>query len=559
MTAESTSQTMANILSARTVRDVAPDVYMTPYANIADVLETHTRTQPEKLFLTYYDDVGKPLTYSYAQFSARVAQVAHFLVHDCGVQRGERVATISYNHPDTVFVYFACWLIGATVAPQNVAEDDVRIAFILRNAEARIILTRPEYMDRIKRIRQDAVNIQRVVWMDDVWHKALDSRPTTFEAKYLPDLEDEALLVYTSGTTGAPKGVQLVQYNLLVDAKGICDWQGIDGDHRLMCILPIHHVNGIVVTLVAPLYVGASVVLNRGFKASTFWQRLAEERIHIVSLVPTILQFLCEADAKIATYDLSHFRHFICGAGTLAVTLVERFEAQFGLKILHGYGLSETTCYSCFLPVDLNNDTYQYWMTSLGYPSIGVPIDPNEMAIHDPEGQEVLEGGRGEIVIRGHNVMVGYFQRPDANAETFKHGWFRSGDEGFVQRDSQGRPFFFITGRIKELINRGGVKYSPFEIEEILSSIPGVRVGLAVAFENTYYGEEVGAYVVLHEGTQLTEGHILSYCRAHMPFAKSPKVVVFGKDIPATSTGKYQRLRLKDLFTQWTEVQFKER
>lgn len=367
MTAETTSHTMANIWRARTVRHVAPDVYMMPYANIADVLETHTRTQPDKIFLTYYnDDTGKKSTYTYAQFSARVAQVAHFLVHDCGVQRGERVATIAYNHVDTVCVYFACWRIGATVAPQNVAEDDARIAFILRNTEARIIFARPEYVTRIERICHEAANIQRVVVMDAVWHKALDAKPTTLEVADLPDLEDEALLVYTSGTTGAPKGVQLIQYNLLVDAKGICDWQGIDADQRLMCILPIHHVNGIVVTLVAPLYVGASVVLNRGFKASTFWQRLADERIHIVSLVPTILQFLCEAGAKIDTYDLSHFRHFICGAGTLAVTLVERFEAQFGLTILHGYGLSETTCYSCFLPVELTKETYQYWMTHHG-------------------------------------------------------------------------------------------------------------------------------------------------------------------------------------------------
>jgi long-chain acyl-CoA synthetase len=187
-----------------------------------------------------------------------------------------------------------------------------------------------------------------------------------------------------------------------------------------------------------------------------------------------------------------------------------------------------------------------------------VPIEPNEMAIHDPQGQELADGQKGEIVIRGHNVMIGYFQRPDANAETFRHGWFRSGDEGFVRRDDAGRPFFFITGRLKELINRGGVKYSPFEIEEVLMQLQGVRVGLAVAFDNSYYGEEVGAYVVPDAGAELTEAQVLAHCRAHMPFVKAPKVVIFGTEVPVTSTGKFQRLRLKERFAQWAETQFKE-
>ena len=167
------------------------------------------------------------------------------------------------------------------------------------------------------------------------------------------------------------------------------------------------------------------------------------------------------------------------------------------------------------------------------------------------------EGERGEICIRGHNVMQGYFQRPDANTETFKFQWFRSGDEGFYLKDEQGRKFFFITGRIKELINRGGVKFSPFDIEEILLEIEGVTVGLAIAFENDYYGEEVGAYIVSVEGAELDPDEIIAYCREKMSFEKAPKVVVFGTEIPVTSTGKYQRLKLQGLFEKWKHTQFK--
>ena len=153
--------------------------------------------------------------------------------------------------------------------------------------------------------------------------------------------------------------------------------------------------------------------------------------------------------------------------------------------------------------------------------------------------------------------MKGYYKRPDANADAFEHEWFRTGDEGFFICDDVGRQFFFITGRIKELINRGGVKFSPLDIEEVLLGIDGVKVGLAIAFQNDYYGDEVGAYVVPQDGTELAPEEILSECRAQMSFEKSPKVVVFGKDVPVTSTGKFQRLKLQELFKKWEHEQFK--
>jgi long-chain acyl-CoA synthetase len=196
-------------------------------------------------------------------------------------------------------------------------------------------------------------------------------------------------------------------------------------------------------------------------------------------------------------------------------------------------------------------------MREHGFPSIGSPLPPNEMAIHDRDGNPLPEGERGEIVMRGVNVMRGYYRRPEANAETFAHGWFRSGDEGFFRKGPGEREYFFITGRIKELIIRGGVNLSPFEIDEVLNAIPGVARGLAVGFENSWYGEEVGAYVMLEPDAQLDEAAILRACREKLPFAKAPKVVLFGSDIPVTSTGKYQRGRLVPLFASYKDVQFR--
>lgn len=578
--------TLAKIDAAHVVNGISPARRMVPYRNMRHLLSTQAAVSPNKTFLIYYDAAGHREELSYAEFNARVHQTANLLHDDLGIRRGDRVATIAYNHSDTVLVYFACWLIGVTVAPQNIAEDDRRIAFILRNSEAVVCFVRPEYLERADSIINGAeadglgaANIRQIVQLGgdpvtgyEQFHELVKNQPNTYLGDNAPTLDDEALLVYTSGTTGAPKGVILTQYNLLVDAMGISQWQGITGNQRMMCVLPIHHVNGTVVTLVTPLYAGGSVVLNRQFSVSSFWWQVIEEHVNIVSVVPTLLQFLVEYGREqlaagntvfgedIHRRGLTHFRHFICGAGTLAMALTREFEDMFGLPILHGYGLSETTCYSCFLPIDLTWDAHQRWLLDHGYPSIGSPILPNEMAIFDASGsgQRLGPGERGEICIRGHNVMKHYFNRPDANAETFKFEWFRSGDEGFYLEDEHRRPFFFITGRIKELINRGGVKFSPFDIEEVLLELPGVKVGLAVAFANDYYGEEVGAYIVVEEGARFTAEEIILHCRQRMTFEKSPKVVVFGTDIPVTSTGKYQRLKLQSLFAAWSQTQFRE-
>ncbi len=578
--------TLANIRAAQTLHGVPPDRYRVPYRNLRHLLSLQSSVTPDYTYMIHYDAEGSREEFSFAQFNARVHQAAGYLYDDLGVRRGDRVATIAYNHVDTAVLYFACWLIGAAVAPQNVTEDDTRIAYILRNSESVVVFVRAEYLDRAERIVHTsadglgAPNIRQIVQMGGTpsdryphFEAEIAHRPDTFKSAPIPPtLEDEALLVYTSGTTGAPKGVVLTQYHLLVDAQAIAQWHGWTGNQRVMGVLPIHHVNGIVVTLITPLFVGGAVVLNRGYSSHHFWERIARERVQFVSVVPTLLQFTLdfaaqqEAEGKsiygdgVNKADLRFFRYPFCGAGTLSMALVKNFEDRFGIPIMHGYGLSETTCYNCFLPMDLSWDEHRHWMFDYGYPSIGCPIDTNEMMIFsaDGSGQPLEPGERGEICVRGHNVMKYYYQRPDANAETFKFGWFRTGDEGFYEVDARGRVFLFITGRIKELINRGGVKFSPFDIEEVLLTYPGVKVGLAVAFKNDYYGEEVGAYIVPEDGKTLDADAIIAHCRQTMSFEKAPKVVVFGTDIPVTTTGKYQRLKLQPLFTDWEHTQFRK-
>lgn len=557
------------IAAARSVNNVPFSELDTPFTSLGELLVARASDAPDHEFLAYYDHNGMRTSWSWSSFAEGVNKTARFLLRS-GVGRGSRVGVLGHNHEETVIQYFAAWLIGATVVPLNAGEDDDRLLYILSNSDSTFLFLRESYQERWERLQNKLPGVVTVLsCVDDpadvpVGAAPHDSMRSILKAPaqegLLPRLhllDHEALIVYTSGTTGDPKGVVLTHGNLLADAQGIADWHGIEPGTTMMCVLPIHHVNGTVVTLITPFLAGARVVLNRKFQTSTFFERIAQERVHIVSVVPTLLAYLCSSERDIGELDLSHFRHLICGAGPLTCELAIRFQEQYSMKIVHGYGLSETTCYSCFLPTELPDEEHRAWLADHRFPSIGVPLPQNEMAIHDVSGREVAPGERGEIVIRGHNVMQGYFNNPDANASTFQHSWFRSGDEGFSLPDRDGRLFYFITGRLKELIIRGGVNLSPLEIDEILNAHPGIDAAIAVGFENSWYGEEIGA-VVRRRDPKLSEDDVIDWTAERLPFSKRPKVVVFTDDIPVTSTGKYQRNRVKHYFTRHKETQFRE-
>ncbi len=541
----------------------------TEYRNIGELLFKQARAYDTKPYLIFYDLTGIRNQFSYKDFFALVQQCAN-VMREHGVRRGDRVATISHNHSDTVIQYFAAWLMGACVVPVSLSEDDNRIRYVIENSRAKLAFVRDDYSKRIFPILESIPSALSVIECSNDFNELLQNASPFFSSEEAVTIEEEALIVYTSGTTGNPKGVVLTQHNLLADAKGITEWHGMTNSQRMMCVLPIHHVNGTIVTLVTPMYFGGSVVLNQKFQSEHFFERIESERVNVVSVVPTLLAFLLQYYGANAT-DHTHeklnsalttchlaLRHIICGAGPLTVELGAQFEERFGIPILHGYGLSETTCYSCFLPIDLSAEEHRHWMRDFGYPSIGVAIPQNEMMIADEQGKELAPSEKGEIAIRGENVMKYYYENDEANAATFNYGWFRSGDEGFYQLDSTGRKFFFITGRIKELIIRGGVNISPLEIDEVLAKHPKVKAAIAVGFENDFYGEEIGAYVQPMEGATLNADEILAHCNSYLPFSKAPKVVIFSNEIPVTSTGKYQRNKCKPLFLEWKAVQFRK-
>lgn len=546
--------TIDNIKKAHSLTNNKPDEYFIAYDNIYKLLQKRINVNFDKEYLVYYNESGEVTRFSYEEFIKKVFKLANYLLEN-DVRKESRVGTFLHNHYDTVILYFACWSIGAVVVPVNINEEPERVNFIFKDSNTRLVFTLVMYEEKLKKAVHDLPG--EVVTFDTLDYSEQKDR---VQMRQLVTRETEAMIVYTSGTTGNPKGVVLTQYNLMIDADGIAIWHKIYKDDVMMCVLPIHHVNGTVVTIMTSMYAGGKLVLNQKFQTDKFLQRLQDENVKIVSVVPTLLQFMNHSNEDRAKYNLESFSHIICGAGPLTCEVARNFEEKFDLRIVHGYGLSETTCYSCFVPIDLSEAEHYQWQNGFGYPSIGIPIYWNEMEIHNEHGESQAEDVKGEIVIRGHNVMKYYFNNDEANKKTFEFGWFRSGDEGFFKFDRKKNKYFFITGRIKELIIRGGVNISTLEVDEVISGCEFVQAGICVGFENDWYGEEVGALIQLKSEVKESEDlkiKILDYFKTKLPAYKSPKVVIFSDTIPVTSTGKYQRNKVKHLFTEFKTTQFK--
>lgn len=565
----------ANVGEARSC--LAQDRWTPSHLNIAQLLKHRADVAPEKAWLTYVDeDREVRRVWTYAETADAVARTASLLTSR-GITQGDRVACLLGNLDHTIILYLATWSIGASVAPINAGESQERKEFILSNSEARLLFCRSDYLADGETLA-GTLNVDLIVVTndDEAVEGVSDRYPAMIDGLASLNLATvdfdgdgaEALLIYTSGTTGPPKGVQVDQFNMMVDAKSMAEWHGWDENLRMMCVLPIHHVNGIIVTHITPLFCGGTTLLNSRFKSGSFWERIAEERVQVVSVVPTLLEFLMEEAEK---HDgnppgLEKAREtmqtILCGAGPLLVETAMSFERTFGVPLTHGYGLSETTCYNCHLPADLSDDERHAWLSQSGFPSIGVPLPHQEMTILDANGEAAEEEQRGEICIRGDAVSLGYFNRPEANEKAFSDGWFHSGDEGFWKKDSKGRRFFFITGRIKELIIRGGVNYAPLEIDEVLNGLPGVRYGLAVPFPNKYYGDEIAAYIVPAAGQDVDVTALLEQCVQALGFSKSPKLIVLGDEVPYTTTGKPRRIALAaslvEPLTQYRGHQFRK-
>lgn len=511
----------------------------------------------EQFLVELHREHGTRQRWTVGQWQERVTVVAEWLTSQ-GAATGSSVATLAGNTADALAVAYGCWVLGACAVPLNPADSLERMTYILEDTATSLLVYAATTADRAgDLLRATGVPIATVSSLP----KAAEGPGSSRGSQRQPDvvaaasgIDIPALRVYTSGTTGDPKGVVLTVTNLLTDCDALAQGFNWPIDTRIFTVLPIHHVNGLVVSSLLPWYARLSTVLCDRFRSETFWADVESEGATVCSVVPSLLEFLLATGG--ATPDC--FREFACGAGPLLVETAVDCEQRFQVPIRHLWGLSETTAVATLMP-QLNSDERARWHREYGFPSIGPALPHVEVAVLDQQGVELLAGLRGELAVRGGIVMQEYASKPLETADAFSNGWFHTGDEGFWQPGPGGRSFFFITGRIKELIIRGGANVSPFEVDSVLRSHPAVKFGLTVPFENRFYGEEIAAYVV-RDG-DVSEEDILAHCARFLDYARCPKVVIFGDEVPYTTTGKAKRLELKTrlapVLTNYRDVQFR--
>ena len=405
-------------------------------------IESSVRRRGAEPWLIGYDHLGQRSEWSYSRCHETALRLAGWLTRR-GIGPGDRIAVLSRNRPEVYLAYLAAWLMGAVACPINVEERSSRKRFIVEHGRCVAVLYETECRDEVRDLAASVPALRHRLAFEELL-EAVAGEPPLEPQVQPPDAG--AFLVYTSGTTGDPKGVVLSHHNLQVNARATAAWHRFGPGDAIMTVLPIHHVNGAVVTGLTSFLSGGRNILLRSFSPRTFWQRCSAEGIVAASMVPTLLEYLLAADEDISAYDLERLRYLLCGAGPLLVDTVLRFEDRFGVAVCHGFGMSETTAYNTQFPMDMPATLRRGWYSRHGYPSAGCGLSCNEVTVLDSGGGEVRRLERGEIAIRGPTVMSGYLDDPAATARAFTADWFRSGDQGFYDVDAQGRRHLFITG-----------------------------------------------------------------------------------------------------------------
>jgi long-chain acyl-CoA synthetase len=491
--------------------------------NLADLLTVTAAAQPDNVAVKRDE---RALTY--AALDAEAARVAG-LLRAKGVRPGDRVGIMLPNVEYFPICYYGALRAGAAVVPMNVLLKEREVAFYLGDSGATVLLAWHAY--------EDAAH----AGADEAGAECVLVEPGEFEAMLdrcepLADVtprgpEDTAVILYTSGTTGTPKGAELTHENLLRNVEASIGVFGLDERAVTLGALPLFHAFGQTCGLNATIAVGGCLTLIPRFDGTTALEILERDRVTVFEGVPTMYAAMLHSP-RAAEIDTSTLEVCVSGGAAMPVELMRAFEARFGCQVLEGYGLSETSPVASFNRRDRERKPG----------SIGLPVDGVEMRVLDDDGTAVAQGEVGEIAIRGHNVMKGYWHRPDATAEVLDaDGWFRTGDLGRVDADG----YFFIVDRKKELVIRGGYNVYPREIEEVLYEHPAVAEAAVVGIPHDELGEEVAAAVALKDGAQTSAGELRDFVKQRVAAYKYPRRVWVVDALPKGPTGKILRREVK--------------
>jgi long-chain acyl-CoA synthetase len=490
--------------------------------NLGAVLQASAAAHPDRVAIR----LG-PRALSYAALERAVRGVAASL-RARGIQPGDAVAVMIPNVPEFTIAYFGILYAGGTVVPLNVLLSAPEVAYHVADSKARLLIAHPLFQAPAQRGAEEAG--VPVVWSEgagDSLAAFAEAAPTDALQPTSPD--DTAVILYTSGTTGKPKGAELTHANLLINCAIVVPKLAPVGPGDVaLATLPLFHSFGQTCIQNATLAVGGCFTLLPRFTPDEAAAIVKRDRVTLFAGVPTMYFALLHHAGEL---DFSSVKWCLSGGAPMPVEVMKAFEAKFGVEILEGYGLSETSPVATFNMLDKPRKA-----GSIGYPVWGV-----EVSIQDETGRLLPDGERGEICIRGHNIMKGYLGRPEATAETMRGGWFHSGDVGIRDPDGSYR----IVDRVKDMIIRGGFNVYPREVEEVLYGHPAVAEAAVIGVPHPSHGEEVKAVVALKPGQSATPDDLIAWSKERLAAYKYPRQVEFVDVLPKGPTGKILKRELK--------------
>jgi acyl-CoA synthetase (AMP-forming)/AMP-acid ligase II len=466
-------------------------------------------------------EVGIRVTYDLLR--QQVLAMADCLA-SAGIRRGDRVATILPNGLPAIVSFLAASIAG-TAAPLNPAYPYEEFLFFLQDTNARLVICPRVGAEEARSAAADLNIPVFSVEMNPNGTVRLVNAPKGSSATP-PSADDIALILHTSGSTGRPKRVPLRHFNLAVSAANIANAYTLSEEDVSLCIMPLYHIHGMMASALATLLSGGVVVIPTKFNALTFWRTVKEFGATWYSGVPTMHKLLL-ARTREKPAEAGTLRFIRSCSAPFSAETIHKMEEVFGVPFVEAYGMTEASHQMTSNPLPPR-------LRKPGSVGVGTGI---RISVIDSDGNHLGMDQRGEVVIQGANVFRGYENNPEANASSFVHGWFKTGDQGYLDSDC----YLHLTGRIKDIVIRGGENIAPHEVDEVLLKHPAIAGAVTFGFSHPTLGEEVAAAVVLHEPGSENETSIMDYCREHLAEYKCPKKIYFVESIPTTGTGKIRR------------------
>lgn len=508
------------------------DIQSTTRANIAQVLSHWAQKQPEHALL-FARETGQKLSYGQMALEAE-----HFMgwLQEHGISSSGHVGIFMHNGRQTTTVFIATMASGRVVTPLNLLAPVDQLAWVLDHSDIEVLFYAPENKQSLFAALKKTQRAFELIELNPDAESGPFLQSPRIPLPFI-DTNSPALLMYTSGTTGTPKGVLLTHRNLLHAAKSISEWHQLTPADIVLSSLPIYHINGQVISTITPFFSGGSIVAPHHFSVSTWWNTAIQYKCTWINMVPTIIAYLINAAKSGANKpDLAQLKHIRFGRSASAPLPPEHhreFEELFGMPVIEAMGMTETCSIVFCNPHD---DRRRF-----GSP--GLPCGVTAKIVDD-SGNRVSDLVSGEICLKGENVLHAYYKGEAETKKAFDaDGWMRTGDLGM--RDADG--FYFITGRLKELIIKGGENIAPREIDEVLLKHPAVLDAASVGIPDSNYGQEIMACIILKEGQSCLESEMRQFCIDNLGKFRTPKIILFMADLPRGPSGKVQRLKLLDL------------